>query len=152
MSHDGNSNFVIEDLDTTLAPIDVAVNTIGTYDGTVLLSRTSDALHPLHYRYLKVTADGNWTIQLLEVSDLPRFDDTGSSGHGDAVLVYTGAGGVFALTHNGSSNFVVTATGTDGSPNNIVNEIGSYSGNVPIQAGPAIVSIEADGNWSIVHG
>jgi hypothetical protein len=34
-------------------------------------------------------------------------------------------------------------------PNLMVNEIGSYQGTVPAVAGPSVVTVTADGRWSI---
>jgi hypothetical protein len=50
------------------------------------------------------------------------------------------------FTHTGSSNFVVEGVGNgDGL---LVNEIGKYSGVVPVTDGPSVIVITADGSWT----
>jgi len=75
-----------------------------------------------------------------------RFVGSAITGTGDDVLFLNDTG-VYAITHTGSSNFVVWVYGAD-STDLAVNEIGTYSGNVPLR-GPAFVVINADGPWSI---
>ena len=60
---------------------------------------------------------------------------------------------IAALTHDGESNFVVfEETGDAFSMGLLVNEIGPYSGTVPLSAGPSLISISADGAWTAVVG
>lgn len=70
-----------------------------------------------------------------------------TSGMGDDVLFLHEGTSRASITHEGQSNFLVLAfnkTGVD----NIVNEIGAYSGNVLLET-PSIVTITADGGWTI---
>lgn len=58
--------------------------------------------------------------------------------------------GCYVITHKGKSNFSVkTVTDGDGSGDLLVNEIGNYSGTVPVTDGPFAVSINADGRWTL---
>ena len=141
-SHDGTSNFQVELLDTALQPIDFPVNAIGPYTGTVVMSITNG-------RYLQVTADGNWSLQLIDASTLPVAGDT-FNGAGDSVVLYNGTSGIFQITHDGQSNFqVVLHDVTTGAPTAfVVNEIGNYTGRNPIASGPVLVAVVADGNWT----
>jgi hypothetical protein len=34
----------------------------------------------------------------------------------------------------------------------LVNEIGAYTGTVPLSSGPSVISVSADGNWTLVTG
>ena len=36
-------------------------------------------------------------------------------------------------------------------PSLAVNEIGSYTGTVPMLAGPSVIVVESDANWSVTH-
>ncbi len=85
------------------------------------------------------------------------------SGTGDALyrIDWTpSAGSALQLTHSGSSNFIVTPYGADGTRlGNITNEIGVYEGEsmldeAAILGGVAeieFVHIEADGDWTITR-
>lgn len=63
-------------------------------------------------------------------------------------MFYQGEPGVAKLTHKGESNFIVDFYNADGGEN-LVNEIGTYSGESVIGAGPGLVKITADGRWTI---
>ena len=111
---------------------------LAPYDGTVLLDAGDQ---------LEIKADGPWHLELIPLLSLPAFDKH-IDGHGDQVVIYTGARGVLTLTHDGSSNFIVHAL-TKGRSSGLVNEIGAYSGKVPMAAGPGFIEIHADGNWTL---
>ena len=141
--HDGQSNFSLSVLDASNQPTgDLLVNTIGAYDGSTAYGFSSFG----EGATVQVTADGNWTITVSPLSSAPLF---ASSGAGDAVFLYDGGPGSLALTHAGSSNFtVIQKTGGAFDFGLLVNEIGAYSGTVPLSAGPAVLTIGADGAWT----
>ncbi len=145
--HDGESNFVVEvDVDSELIDQDLLVNTIGAYEGQHALNvdgAVSEAV---------VTADGAWAIDVAPLAEAAQdFDDLEASGTGDAVLwAPEGVGGAVAISHEGESNFAVTAAGDYMlSPELLVNEIGSYEGTVRLEEPTVLVSVTADGDWSI---
>lgn len=140
-SHSGSSNFSIESLDASNQMADLLVNTIGKYAGTTFCETDSA-------KKLKITADGSWKITIMPVSRATVMSAT-TSGKGDAVLLYDGAAADWAVTHKGQSNFAIKVTGTEGS-DLLVNEIGNYSGTVPVSGGPMVVIITADGRWSVI--
>ena len=146
ITHQGRSNFVVSALDGSGTMLDLLVNEIGGYAGVRLLDvrRTPAAL--------KVQADGAWTITIKVAQKAPRWSGRGS-GKGAAVLVVDG-GAVTGLTtvtitHQGRSNFAVFAYG-DGVYDLLVNEIGSYSGEVVVPSGTVLLDVQADGAWTIV--
>lgn len=142
-THDGQSNFSLSVLDASNQPTgDLLVNTIGAYSGSTAYGFSSFG----EGTTVQITADGNWTITVSPLSSAPLL--TGS-GAGDAVFLYDGGPGALALTHAGSSNFVVIQkTGGAFDFGLLVNEIGAYSGTVPLSAGPAVITIGADGAWT----
>jgi hypothetical protein len=142
-THDGSANFSVWSLDANVNQLDLLVNTIGAYSGTVLFDKQSNQ----HTESLQITADGNWTVTLHSIRALRSFDATGTTGHGDDVLVYRGDAGAATLTHDGSNNFAVWTYGDQ--TNLVVNEIGAYNGTVRWTKGPELVTVTADGNWSI---
>lgn len=142
--HQGGSNFVINVLDeTNQSTGDLLVNTIGNYAGTTAwgLSTFGDGTR------LEITADGPWNIEVLPYSEAEELPDSSA---GDGVFIYDGAAGVLATTHDGQSNFVVREEADQlFSSGLLINEIGPYEGTVPVQAGPSIFVVEADGNWTV---
>ena len=121
-------------------------NEIGRYGGTVLFDEYNyDAIETV---YLEITADGPWTITISGLETVPRFDGSFQvNGKGDAVLLYTGPTAYATLVNNGSGNFIVLAHGQYES-NLMANEIGPYSGFVPM-LGPAFIEVRSNGTWSL---
>lgn len=146
-NHQGSSNFAITALDAgNQSTGDLLVNTIGVYSGTTAygLSSFGDAVR------LQVEADGQWTISIVPVSAAPALTLPAQSA-GDGVFLYDGAAATWTFSHDGESNFAVTQY--DGTfPNLMVNEIGPYTGSVPALAGPSVITVNADGNWTIAQG
>lgn len=142
-AHDGQSNFSLSVLDASNQPTgDLLVNTIGAYSGSTAYGFSSFG----EGTNLQITADGNWTIAVTPLSSAPLLAGAGA---GDAVFLYDGGPGSLELTHAGSSNFVVIQkTGRAIDFGLLVNEIGAYSGTVPLRAGPAVITIGADGAWT----
>lgn len=142
-THKGTSNFAVMALDSSnQATGDLLVNTIGRYSGTTAygLSSMGDAVK------LKIEANGSWTIKIVPLSKAPILS-VPVSASGDKVFIYAGEAADWKITHKGRSNFAVIQY-TDMFPNLMVNEIGNYSGTVPANAGPNVITIGADGAWS----
>lgn len=143
LTHNGSSNFIVWGLDSKLNETDLLANDIGVYKGTVLFDENSVSTR------LEIKADGAWTIAIRSTAAAPRIAGKAASGHGDAVLNWSGSASTAYLTHNGSSNFIVEAYGSNGAWDLIANEIGAYRGTVRWPAGPRVISIRADGDWTI---
>ncbi|GAA1453300.1 NINE protein [Nesterenkonia lacusekhoensis] len=142
--HQGASNFVLNVLDeTNQSTGDLLVNTIGSYSGATAWGLTSFGEGVT----LEITADGSWSVEIIPFSEAEAVPESGS---GDGVYLHEGDAAVLEATHDGTSNFVVRE-GTDAlfSSGLLINEIGSYSGSVPMQSGPSILAVEADGNWTL---
>jgi Protein of unknown function (DUF2510) len=141
----GADNFIVIGLDANNAQTtDLPVDTIGNYSGVTTWGLESIGNASTQ---LKVTATGPWTITLSPVSAAPA--STPASGQGDSVFLYGGSAATWALSTNGSANFIVMQYSSSPLPNIAVDEIGSYSGSVPMNAGPSVVTIKADGSWTI---
>ncbi|TQO19756.1 TM2 domain-containing membrane protein YozV [Rhodoglobus vestalii] len=143
-THDGGGNFALSPVDTNHSSTgDLLVNTVGTYTGTTVFgfSPLGDATT------LQVTANGNWRITIAPLSAAPAL---GATGTGDAVYLYTGETATLSATHDGRSIFsVVEKTTHTGSFGLLINELGAYTGTVPLSSGPSVVSVTADGNWTL---
>lgn len=116
------------------------VNVIGSYRGRHYVNSGGDLTR------LEITADSSWNITLDPVSVLTA-DTNRTQGHGDDVVYYD-KGSKAAVTHHGDSNFSVLAYSDSGGRDLLVNEIGNYRGVVPLDT-PALVQINADGDWTI---
>ncbi len=148
-THNGAANFSIQVLDASNQPtIDLLVNTIGGYTGTTAWGL--QAVPGMAGANLQIRADGNWTLQMSPMSAAPEL---AGSGTGDGVFAYAGESANLALTHDGQSNFQVTQYTRDGlAIGSTVNEIGPYTGTVPLSGGPSVIAIRADGSWTAVVG
>ena len=145
-THDGAANFAISVLDAENGSTgELLVNTIGPYTGTTLFGRGLS--EPVT---LQITADGSWTLTIAPFSTAPLLAPAGS---GDAVFLYDGGTGALTATHDGDGNFVVSEdTGDLFEFGLLVNEIGPYSGTVPLSAGPSIIDVKANGGWTLTVG
>jgi TM2 domain-containing membrane protein YozV len=146
-THDGSSNFSLSVLDASNASTgQLLVNTIGAYKGTTAYGFTALGKGTT----IQITADGNWTITISPVSTAPAM---APSGAGDGVFLYSGKAGKLTATHDGSSNFTVSEeTGEAFHDGLLVNEIGAYSGTVPLSSGPSVIVVGADGHWTLTAG
>ncbi len=144
-SNTGRSNFIVEPLSPDNTTGGVLFNAIGPYKGTIPF----DILQGQIASRLKVTAEGNWTLTFADISTAPTTA-TVISGKGDSVILYTGPAVTMHVTHNGVANFIVDEDPlTAGSQTNgLINEIGQYAGDIPVEAGPALFAITADGAFT----
>jgi hypothetical protein len=144
-SYTGSSNFIIEVLDAGNQPtIDGPVNAIGNYKGTTAFGFNSIGNPGTQ---LKVTGVGTWSITIAPVSSAPATKP--ATGTGDAVFLYSGPAATWSFTNAGDANFIVNEYSADPFPGIGVNEIGTYSGKKPVNAGPAVVVLESNGAWTI---
>lgn len=143
-THDGEANFIVHSLDSSMTANEYLINEIGSYE--------ADGAFGLGWSNKKTTgfevqADGNWTITLLPFSKAPAF--TGA-GIGQGVFRATiKARKVMTFKHNGGANFIVHQFCTNGATNYLINEIGTYSGRKVVSSGTCLFEVIADGAWSI---
>ncbi|UGQ09813.1 TerD family protein [Yinghuangia sp. ASG 101] len=145
----GTGNFAVWTLNSSLEHDKLLVNEIGAYRGRVLVDERGTATERL-----KIESDGPWTVVVRPPAAAPRLAGR-ASGDGPEVLRWTGPRTVVAMTHAGASNFMVRVYAeTPGQAEDpylasLANTIGSYDGESIIPAGPCLVEIEADGDWTI---
>jgi hypothetical protein len=140
----GDSNFIVSLLDADNELVEGPINAIGNYDGVAgfgFLSFGNPATQ------VQVQAQGDWSITVADIAASPK--DVPASGKGDTVFLYDGDATTWTLTHNGDSNFIVNQFSDEIMPGLGINEIGSYSGAVPVTAGPSVIVLQADGGWTI---
>jgi hypothetical protein len=141
LTHDGHSSFIVNAVQGG-AQSETLLSAIGAYKG----DRPLVVEGPVVFQ---VTADGNWTITLrpMEQGGTPTF-----KGSGDAVSAYftPPANGMFNITHDGQTQFVLTAQCLGGSLG-VENKPGAVDDGAAITfpRGPCFWEVRADGNWSI---
>ncbi len=145
--HNGSSNFVIWNVDSSGNQMDLLVNTIGAYQGTLPI----DFLDDEQTARFEVTADGAWQIELLPL-DLARQSPIPSifQGVGDDVVVLIGALKTDLLivdASNASSNFAVFQYSDR--KELLVNEIAPYTGTVAMNPETVLLTIKATGPWQL---
>lgn len=146
-THNGSSNFAVSVLDANNGSTgELLVNTIGAYSGTTAwgISALGEGVK------LQVTADGAWTFDIRPMGAAPALAGEGT---GDAVFVYDGNAASLTAGYAGSSNFVVMEETSEAfNFGLLINEIGAYNGTVPLSAGPSVIAVTADGNWTLAVG
>lgn len=146
ISHQGRRNFSVWSVDEQGGNLDLLVNTIGNYSGTVPLNFTDDPAA------LKIEADGTWSVTTTSIDTAPRWDGNGVfNGNGDVVLITAGAAEGLTpvtITNAGDSNFSIWAWG-DSDRDLLVNEIGAYNGTTLLPAWALLLVVGSDGEWSI---
>jgi len=150
LAHKGRSNFSVEILDAKGKDVDLLVNAVGKYKGTVAFNLTDGLLSDrTKIAAVKIDADGAWAMKLQSPTAAPAWEGPVAKGVGDLVLrLPAKSSGLTTVkaAHSGSSNFVVE-TFTDDSSDLVINEIGKYKGEVQMPDDTIYVSIEADGPW-----
>jgi hypothetical protein len=122
------------------------VNVIGAYAGWVYVAESVDRL--------QIESSGTWTVEINPITAARKWTgEEALTGKGDAVVMVSGgASGITTIKNKSSSNFSVVAYTPEGEYLDlIVNEIGSYSGEVLLpDADPMVLQIGAvGGTWSM---
>lgn len=99
---------------------------------------------------LSATADSDWTLTIKPVSATPVLEDS-ASGSGGQVLLYHGETAEWDLECTGNMSFSVTQIASGGllGSTSWANEAGSYTGTTAGRAGPSVIVVTADDDWSI---
>jgi hypothetical protein len=140
-SNDGSSNFIVTAKSDKLEDQGNIINEIGPTAGTYTLNlRDNDRT-----RYLEIDAEGNWHFEIKALTDARPWGGEELTGVGNDVVVYTGKPGLLDYSNDGDSNFIVTDLRRD----LVINEIGPISGTTTIPEGPLLVTIDAEGNWTM---
>lgn len=141
-SHDGSGAFILSMLDGNNEATLDGVTEIGAYEGTVAFGLSSIGNDPTR---IEVTADGNWEITVAHLSTAPVLA-LPIEGESDAVYQYATDAADWTVTHDGDGAFIVNFSDQ---PFSGVMEIGVYEGTHAVPAGEGIVTIIADGKWTI---
>lgn len=147
-THSGTGSFAIQPFDANNQPTEPkSVSASGAYNGVARygLDNRGDTVK------LAITATGPWTLVVAPVADAPSLT-LPASGNGDAVYLYDGGAEDWTFSHTGTENnfgnFIV-GQNTEQDYYSAINTFGEYQGIVPMQPGPSVISITADGSWTI---
>ena len=144
----GDGYFSVIVRDKTSAGTDYLFSGSGPFEGTAAFGVWSYG----DGENVEITSRGDWTLTFEPISSAPAFT-SGVSGTGYGVFLYDGEAGTVTGQHSGTSNFVlVEYTKTNPYFGLIFNEIGAYNGTKMIGAGPSVVKVEADGDWTFTLG
>ena len=143
----GGRNFIVENYDDQGEQIDLLVNTIGKYEGTVPFDFRDDE----QTTRLSVESSGEWEIQILPLDQIRVVEIPGTfEGNGDDVVLFKGTNPDLLKVDasNAKRNFVIYSY----QPLDYdlaVNEIAPYTGVVIVPRNTFLLVIMATGPWSI---
>ena len=146
------ANFSVEIDKGSGATVDIPINVIGAYTGSV-----AEGLKAGSY-LLNITADGAWSVVVTQPRNIRGLSLPHTySGSGQMVVGPVNGGSALRLAaHNQSSqggNFAVTLLDSNGNMQDIpFNEIGSFNGSTisnNLSGGPYYLEIDSDGSWTI---
>jgi hypothetical protein len=121
------------------------VNTIGKYRGQHWVDIRDGSVTSTY----TINAKGAWTLTVGGL-DMARSIASGPvTGTGDDVVILGHESKSAAITNKGEGNFIVQVVSLDTLGIDLaVNQIGGYSGTVPLD-GPAIVQVNSAGSWTV---
>ena len=146
IQNSGGSNFIVKNYDDNGEEIDLLVNTIGKYQGVILIGVTS--LENPTTRF-SIRSSGSWRIEAdpFEFSYLESIQIPGSlEGENDNVVLLIGSPDLINFKCDRGYIGVWAYTSTKRSL--IVNEVGPYSGQSILPNGTAMLVIKSTGKWS----
>ncbi|MEU6408269.1 hypothetical protein [Microbispora sp. NPDC046933] len=149
-THDGESNFIVHTVDPRGRAGEYLVNEIGPYEGTVLYNDYGTR----GTSGLEIKADGSWTATFLPLTKARCWCSATIRGAGDQVLKLSPTRGLHTVraAHNGESNFIVHAYTRIGSYGDLLlNEIGRYRGKALLPVATRLVTVHADGAWTLTR-
>lgn len=140
-----SDNNTVYALDSDLKEGQLLVNTIGSYRGSAILDK-SDGDDTTR---LKIDVSGSWVITLKPLRDA-RVITTAAKGSKDDVLVYASDQPAIMTFKSTSGDSNVTAYWyTENGSDLLVNDIGKFSAEAPMTAGPGFIEVSSDGAWTI---
>jgi Protein of unknown function (DUF2510) len=150
LSYRGSDIFIVDTLDSSGAQGQNLVYAIGIYAGTVPMDFATGSSASA----IKVQTVGRWTLVIKPLTDARAWSGSKIIGNGDDVINVTAVisqRGIntINLTHKGSDNFIVDAYGDTSGDTNLVNAIGTYSGQHVLPRDAVVMVVQAGvGVWT----
>jgi hypothetical protein len=148
ITYSGEGNYAIWNYDSNGEKIDLLVNTIGSYEGTLPL----DFSEFKQTTRFEVTASGPWEIKILPFYMVRKESIPGTfKGNGDDVVAFIdGDPEVMNIdASKADGNFAIWSYGVDSGQDLRVNKIAPYTGTVIVSRDTFCLVIIAEGDWSI---
>jgi hypothetical protein len=155
ITYSGRGNFIVWNYGSNGEKIDLLVNTIGAYDGVVLLD-----FYDTQTTRFQIESSGAWEITVLPIENVRMVEIPGLvTGRGDDVVMIVGLAAPDLLKMDASladRNFIVHGHGNG--KDLLANEIAPYTGivivdqNLPIDRNGVfalLLEVKATGDWTI---
>lgn len=146
-TYSSGGNFVITNYDANNERLDLLINEIGAYTGTVPL----DFLINETTARLEIKASGPWEVQILPLTEARHASIPDEvKGIGDDVIYLDGGSPdtVNADASLGSGNFVLHSY-SDSGVDLVFNEIAPYIGTALLDRSTFLIVVHATGSWSL---
>ena len=123
---------------------DLLINTSKVYDGKVFDG-------DFNKNTLEVNAQGEWTIEVLDLTNASTHIEQGQTvtGHGDDVLLVYSYGKTATFKQNGKGHVAVKIYDGRGYYDLAVNESGEYEGKFMLGKNPCIITVESESDWEL---
>jgi hypothetical protein len=141
-------NFALINYGQNNNKLDLLVNTIGAYEGTVPI----DFMDGEKTTRLEVKASGPWELLISPLASAKIYDlPTVIAGIGDDVVFIRGGNADIIKADNsqGNGNFAVWAYSKSTGRDLTFNEIAPYTGTALLSPDTFLLTIKAEGNWSL---
>lgn len=143
ITYSGESNFIVHSVDSYGEDVDLLVNTVGSYSGTV-----TDYTDYSDVTMLSVNSSGEWSITVKPMDSMLELVN-GQSYTGDGVYyIETDELTTLTITNSGESNFIVRGIGISDT-DLLVNDIGDYSGTVIWTEPWSFLIVLSEGTWTV---
>jgi hypothetical protein len=144
VTHDGSSAFAVQPQQGGVPAGAPFATVTGPWEGRYLVGLGGTISG------FAVTADGDWTLTVVRRGSALPFDATsGADGENADVIAYSDDAAFGAtVAYEGPGPIVVRAVTVSGT-HELVNQAGSFSGEIEVPAGPGFLTVEAPGRWSL---
>src|SRR3954451_13393597 len=147
--YQGNGAFIISGANAAGHDTTVLAQSVGPYDGSFPVWFGDSAQNPT--TALRVDTTGAWHLDVTDAKFAPELSGAGVSGQGDAVLAYRGPETPAHVIYPGTSPFAISIY-ANGQVSRLAGAVGPYDRKIALPAGPAFISVTADGDWSMSLG
>lgn len=143
-TYDGDGAFSMQILDAdNETTIEGTVLSVGSFSGTVPFGLDGWLDEP--GTQVEIRSDADWTLEIAPVHSVPALEEFGT---GSAVYLYDGDATTADVAYAGDSAFSATEYGDDIVLGVLVLELGTYEGEVAVSAGPSVIAINSDDDWT----